>query len=107
MRGCASSACAATARTWHFDQNYSGCCIEPGLKCPPPSDPLPSAALQFEDQHGNVIYERHANPGGDFHFIAAEEGEYKLCFTVSGGKTCWKGMRHALYMCCRAGGMVL
>lgn len=42
-----------------------------------------NACLQFEDHAGNVVYEQHASAAGDFHFVAEEEGEYKLCFTAA------------------------
>lgn len=38
---------------------------------------------RFEDNEGTVIYEQHSETTGDFHFVAAGEGEYKLCFTAA------------------------
>lgn len=39
--------------------------------------------VRFEDAAANVVFEQRGNSQGDFHFIAAEEGEYKLCWTVA------------------------
>ena len=41
---------------------------------------------QFEDPAGNVVFERHGESEGAFHFTTTAEGEYKLCFTAKGGR---------------------
>ncbi|KAL4451435.1 hypothetical protein ABPG77_009507 [Micractinium sp. CCAP 211/92] len=38
--------------------------------------------VRFEDPNGALVFERHGASEADFHFTAAIEGEYKLCFTA-------------------------
>lgn len=70
----------------------SSACSNSAICQPQPTHPTnPLARPQFEDPNGALVFERHGASEADFHFTAAIEGEYKLCFTAKGERGAGRG----------------